>query len=124
MAKFKLNISDPTSGKTKIVELDGPKAVPLIGRKIGETLDGSVAGQVGLTLLITGGTDKDGFPMRPDVHGGIKGRVLLSDGKGYRSDQEGERRRKTVRGSTITEDILQVNLKVSEGKLEIEKQGA
>lgn len=123
MAKFKLNVSDPSSGKTKIVELDGPKAVPLIGRRIGENLDGSVAGLVGVTLLITGGTDKDGFPMRPDVHGGIKGGILLSKGVGYRSDQEGERRRKTVRGNTITEDILQINLKVSEGKLEFEKQG-
>ena len=115
MAKFKLVISD-SKGKSQTVELEGVKAVPLIGRRIGEIVDGSIAGLSGSKLLITGGTDKDGFPMRPDVHGGVKARVVLSGGVGFHPKVKGERRRKTVRGNVITEDIVQINMKILEGE--------
>ena len=115
MAKFKLVISD-SKGKSQTVELEGVKAAPLIGRKIGEIVDGSIAGLSGSKLLITGGTDKDGFPMRPDVHGGVKARVVLSGGVGFHPKVKGERRRKTVRGNVITEDIVQINMKILEGE--------
>jgi len=115
MAKFKLVISG-SKGKSQTVELEGVKAVPLIGRRIGEIVDGSIAGLSGSKLLITGGTDKDGFPMRPDVHGGVKARVVLSGGVGFHPKVKGERRRKTVRGNVITEDIVQINMKILEGE--------
>jgi small subunit ribosomal protein S6e len=115
MAKFKLIISNPKTGKSEVVEVEGVKAAPLIGRKIGEIVDGSIAGKAGVKLAITGGTDKDGFPMRGDVHGGVKARVILADSPGFHPRREGERRRKTVRGDTITEDIVQVNMKIVEG---------
>jgi len=111
MPKFKLIISD-NSGKAQTVELEGARAVPLIGRKIGETIDGSLANLSGSKLLILGGTDKDGFPMRGDVQGGVKTKVLLSEGTGFHAATKGQRKRKTVRGNTITEDIVQVNLKL------------
>ncbi len=114
MAKFKIILSDPETGKSQIVELEGSRAVPLVGRKLGETIDGTTVGLGGHKLKITGGSDKDGFPMRPDIHGGIKTRIILTKGIGFHSTRKGERRRKTLRGSIITEEIVQINMKITE----------
>jgi small subunit ribosomal protein S6e len=114
MAKFKIVISDPETGKSKSVESEGTRAVPLIGRKLGDVIDGSVVGMAGHKLKITGGSDKDGFPMRPNVHGGVRTSVMLTEGVGFHPSRGGERRRKTLRGKTITEDIIQINMKVFE----------
>jgi len=110
MAKFKLSVSTP-DGKVQNLEVEGDKAQPLLGKLIGETLDGQALGLQGTKLEITGGSDKDGFPMRRDVHGGVRSKVLLSKGVGFNATRKGERRRKLVRGNTITEDTAQVNLK-------------
>lgn len=114
MAKFKVILSDPTEGISKIIELEGPRATPLISRKIGEIIDCTALGLPGWKAQITGGSDKDGFPMRSDVHGGVRRDVILSEGPGFNPRKEGERRRKKVRGNTITEDIVQINMKVVE----------
>lgn len=114
MAKFKIIISDPETGKSRFVEVEGTQAVPLIGRKLGEVIDGSVVKMSGHKLKITGGSDKDGFPMRPNVHGGVRVRVILSEGVGFDPSQRGERQRKTLRGNVITEDIVQINMKTVE----------
>jgi len=114
MAKFKVIVSDPKGGKSKVVELEGARAVPLIGRKLGETVDGSIVGMSGRKLQITGGSDKDGFPMRHNIHGGVRVSVVVSEGVGFHPLREGERQRKTLRGSVVTEDIVQVNAKVVE----------
>lgn len=114
MARFKVIVSDPETGVSKAVEVEGARAVPLIGRRIGETVDGSVVGLSSNKLRITGGSDKDGFPMRPNIHGGVRARAILSGGVGFHSKQQGERRRKTLRGNVITEEIVQVNMKIVE----------
>jgi len=114
MAKFKVILSDPEDGKSKNVDLEGNQAAPLIGRKIGETIDGTILGLRGYRLQITGGSDKDGFPMRPDVHGGTRVAPILGGGVGFRGRGGGRRSRKTVRGSTITETIHQINMKITE----------
>jgi len=114
MAKFKIIISDPETGKARFTEVEGARAVPLIGKKLGETVDGSVVGTPGQKLQITGGSDKDGFPIRPNVHGGVRVNVILSEGVGFHSHGKGERRRKTLRGKVITEDIVQINMKIVE----------
>jgi len=114
MAKFKVIVSDPEAGKSKVVELEGTRAVPLIGRRLGEVIDGTVVGMSGQKLQITGGSDKDGFPMRPNIHGGVRVNVILSESVGFHPNREGERRRKTLRGNVITEEIVQVNMKVVE----------
>mgnify|MGYP006268350907 CR=1 FL=1 len=121
MAKFKVIVSDPSDSKSKVVELDGARAVPLIGRRLGESVDGSVVGMAGLKLQVTGGSDKDGFPMRPNIHGGVRIGVVLSKGVGFHPDREGERQRKTIRGNMITEEIVQVNVKVVEKQKKAEK---
>ena len=114
MAKFKVIVSDPEVGKSKVVELEGTRAVPLIGRRLGEVIEGTVMGMSGQKLQITGGSDKDGFPMRLNIHGGVRVNVILTESVGFHPDREGERRRKTVRGNVITEEIVQVNMKVVE----------
>jgi small subunit ribosomal protein S6e len=114
MAKFKIIVSDPKTGKSQVVELEGSRAVPLIGRRLGETIDGSVMGQSGRKLRITGGCDKDGFPMRPDIHGGVRTRTILSGGVGFHPNRKGERRRRTIRGNVLTEEIAQINMSLTE----------
>ncbi|MGP3667440.1 MAG: 30S ribosomal protein S6e [Candidatus Bathyarchaeota archaeon] len=113
MVKFKVIISNK-NGKSETIEVEGVKAYPLIGKSIGDTVDGTILGLKFKKLLITGGTDKDGFPMKPDVHGGVKAKLLLSESVGFHPRFEGERRKKTVRGRIITDDIVQVNMKVLE----------
>lgn len=120
MVTFKVVISDPKSGKAKQVEVSDRKAEALIGLRIGDTFDPSVIGvnlgellgeeiPANVKLKIRGGTDKDGFPMRPDVHGPRKVRILVSRGPGFRPKERGERRKKTVRGDTISPEIMQIN---------------
>ncbi len=121
MAKFKVIISDPETGKSRSVEVEGTQAVPLIGRKLGEVIDGSVAKMRGHKLKITGGSDKDGFPMRPNIHGGVRIGAILSEGVGFHSSQKGERQRKTLRGNVITEEIVQINMKIVEKPKKREK---
>jgi small subunit ribosomal protein S6e len=114
MAKFKIIVSDPEEGTSKVVELEETRAMPLIGKRIGEIIDGSVVDLAGHKIQITGGSDKDGFPMRPNVHGGVRRRVMLSGGVGFNPTNEGMRKRKTVRGDVITDEIVQINLKIVE----------
>jgi len=114
MAKFKIIVSDPETGTSKIVEVEETRAVPLIGRKMGEAMDGSIVDLPGHKVQITGGSDKDGFPMRPNVHGGVRRKVVLSGGVGFNPQDDGMRRRKTVRGNIITDEIVQINMKIVE----------
>jgi small subunit ribosomal protein S6e len=114
MAKFKVIVSDPEAGTSKVVELEEARASPFIGRKLGETLDGSAVDLPAHTVQILGGSDKDGVPMRGNVHGGVRRRVVLSGGAGFGPKKAGERKRKTVRGNIITDEIVQINMKIVE----------
>lgn len=114
MAKFKIIVSDPGDGTSKVVELGETRAMPLIGRRIGEIVDGSIVDVPGQKVQIMGGSDKDGFPMRPSVHGGVRRRIILSGGVGFNPQNGGARERKTVRGNVITDEIVQINLKITE----------
>jgi small subunit ribosomal protein S6e len=114
MAKFKIIVSDPEAGTSKVVELEEARAAPFIGRRLGETLDGSAVDLPAHTVQILGGSDKDGVPMIGNVHGGVRRRVVLSNGTGFKGTKKGERRRKTVRGNIITDEIAQINMKIVE----------
>ena len=114
MAKFKIIVSNPEDGTSKVIELEETKAAPLIGRKIGETIDGAIVDMPAYKLLIRGGSDTDGVPMRPNVHGGGRRKVILSGGAGFNPKRKGERKRKTVRGDIITDEITQINTKIVE----------
>ena len=109
-----LIIADPELGTNEKVELEDARMAPLVGRRIGEVIDGTVADLAGYRLQLTGGTDKDGIPMRPDVHGGVKARVVLSGGVGYKPRNKGERKRVVVRGNTVTTETTFLNFKIVE----------
>ena len=111
MARFKLIISNP-DGRSQAVEVEGARAQSLIGKRIGEILDGSIAGLTDFNIQITGGSDKAGFPMRSNVHGGVRRAIILSGGVGFKASGAGQRRRKKVRGNVITDEIVQINFKV------------
>ncbi|MFL6381943.1 MAG: S6e family ribosomal protein [Nitrososphaeraceae archaeon] len=130
MAQFKLVISD-SKGKSISQELKDRSAQPLLGSKIGDIIDSSVIGITGGKIKVTGGSDKSGTPMRPDVHGGVKKYVLLANGIGIKNIGGGHRIRKLVRGNMITEEIYQLNctlvdgsLPVKEGEADINKEVA
>ena len=110
--EFKLNIGD-NKGKchTKIVR--DAQANSLIGLKIGDKVDGNLVGLPAFEFIITGGSDKDGFPHRASISGSSRRKYLLRGGTGYRVPRKGKRVRKTVRGNTISEESYQINMKVS-----------
>lgn len=108
MAQFKVIISD-SKGRSQAQELKDTAAQPFLGSKIGDSIDSSTVGISGGKIRITGGSDRSGTPMRPDIHGGVKKYVLLSKGIGMRDVKEGNRIRKLVRGNLITEEIYQLN---------------
>ncbi|MBI4344074.1 MAG: 30S ribosomal protein S6e [Euryarchaeota archaeon] len=102
------------SAKSFHLDLDEEKARAVVGLELGNVLDGTKIGLPGYKLQITGGSDKDGFPMRPDVRGRVRPRILMSKGPGYRPLEAGVKRRKRVRGNVITTEIVQINTKVVE----------
>ena len=113
---YKLNISggDNGSGKgmSKLIEID-EKKFRFEGMKIGEIIRGGLIGFPNYEFEITGGSDSSGFPMRKDVHGPVKKKILVSKrGIGYKPLRKGQKKRKTVRGNELTYDMTLINLKV------------
>ena len=117
MANFKLTISD-IKGKSLSKELKDSDANPLLGLQLGNETDATVVGLTG-KLKLTGGSDKSGVPMRNDVHGAARKRVLLSKGVGLPDAKTGDTARKLIRGNTISEEIYQINCKF-DGELPVE----
>lgn len=111
---MRLVIADPKTGKSYQVELDKEKEAYVIGKKIGDKIDGNQFGAAGYAIELTGGSDKSGFPMRKDLEGQRKAKLLLTDGVGFNATRKGERRKKLVMGNTYSADIMQVNAKVAE----------
>ena len=115
---FKLVVSEGKSSHQ--MEVEAALSKKLIGLKIGEEFDASMVGLEGYQLRITGGSDKNGFPMKRDVDGPRRIRSLLTSGVGFRPTRKGQRKRKTVRGNTLSDDIVQVNtVVVKKGKKRI-----
>lgn len=115
-------ISDPKKGKAYQIEPEESQFKNLIGKQTGEQIDGDDIGLPGYKLEIKGGSDEEGFPMRADVRGEGRTKPLLSKGAGYKPERKGERRRKTVRGNKISQNIAQLNLLIKEqGEESIEK---
>ena len=106
---MKLVISEPKSGKSFQAELPKDKESLIIGRKIGEQIEGGAIGAAGYSFKITGGSDTAGFPMRADVSGPRRTKVLLSSGTGYHSPAHGARAKRLVRGNLFSDEIMQVN---------------
>jgi len=122
-----LIVSNPAEGTSQRVELDDQQLRALYGTRIGQVVEGAVAGMQGYKIKLTGGTDKDGIPMRPDVHGSAKARVILSGGVGYKPKDKGDKKRKVVRGNTVSTETTFLNFTIVEapkGRKKAEKEPA
>jgi len=109
LVELKLVLSNPADGKSKTVTVADAQAQSFIGLRIKDEFNADAYGFPGQMAMITGGSDKSGIPLRGDIPGGAKRRILLAGPPGYKPKNDGERRRKLVRGSMITEDIVQIN---------------
>jgi len=91
---------------------------------MGQEIDGDVLGDEfkGYIFRITGGNDKQGFPMKQGVL--VNGRVRLLLKKKtttYRPKRKGERKRKSVRGCILGPDLAVIALRIQKkGEAEIE----
>lgn len=120
MATFKVNISD-ARGKSVSRELKDSDAMPLLGLQLGDEADAAAVGLSG-RLVLTGGSDKSGVPMRGDVHGAARKYVLMSRGIGLQAAERGQRVRKLMRGNTVSEEIYQINCRF-DGEFPAEEAG-
>jgi len=111
MATFKLVIGTK-DGKCVQKDLAEGQSNLLFGKKIGDKIGGDNLGFAGYEFLLTGGSDYCGFPMRKDVEGVGRRRILAVEGIGLKKEAKGIRVRKTVCGNTVHPKIVQVNLKV------------
>ncbi|HLE07461.1 MAG TPA: 30S ribosomal protein S6e [archaeon] len=110
---FRFVINEPKTRKSFQKDIEAPA---LMGQKIGDKFSGDLIGLGGFSLQITGGSDKEGFPMRPEIPGQVRKKVLITGPPGFHPFKEGQRKRKFVCGNTISERIMQVNCKVVEGE--------
>lgn len=101
-----------TDGETYQKELE--KTNQLLGKKIGDTFDGDTIGLDGYTLEITGGSDQEGFPMREKIEGAARRRKVIENGAGVQGEEKGVKKRKSVRGNTVSDEIRQLNTRVVE----------
>ena len=113
MVEFKVVVNDVKSGKSYQVQVSGHHANSLLGKKIGEEVDGIFISLPGYKLQIAGGTDKNGFPMRKDFPGMTRRRLLLSKSLGFNAKEDGLRKKKSIHGNTIDQNIVQINMSVS-----------
>ena len=113
MVEFKVVVNDGKTGKSYQVPVSGHHANSLIGKKINDEVDGIFISLPGYKLKITGGTDKNGFPMRKDLPGMARRRLLLSESTGCHPTENGMRTKKSVKGNTVNQDIVQINMSIT-----------
>jgi len=112
MVSFKLVIGTK-EGKCLQKDTQEAEAQVFLGKKIGDAISGDKIGFSGYEFVITGGSDYCGFPMRKDVDGLNRRRILAVQGVGLKMQNKGVKHRKTVCGNTIHPKIVQINLKVT-----------
>ena len=112
MTDYKLVLADPKTGKCYQREIKDAESEVFLGKKLGEKIKGDSFGLSGYEFEITGGSDSCGFPMRKDVNGVERKKVLVISGVGVKIKRKGQRQRKTVRGRTIGRNTSQINLKI------------
>ena len=131
--KAVINDTKPSAkGRSFSVEITGSNFNHFLGKKIGDSVEGMFVGEGesslnGYKLQITGGSDKTGRPMRSALEGGNVKSILITAGTGYKGKRyvkknskiyrykyDGLRRRRNLRGNTISTDTRQLNLKVLE----------
>lgn len=110
--EIKLVISDAKTGKSYQRIVKDADAKRFVGLKLGDKVKGEIANLAGYEFEITGGSDYAGFPMRKDVPGILRKRILAVSGIGIKKIDHGIKQRKTVAGNTVHEKTSQINLKI------------
>lgn len=113
MAELKIVVSDPKTGRAYNVDASTGVAGAIVGKRIGDELDGGALGLAGYKITITGASDRTGTPARKSLPGAGRKRLLLANGVGFHPVVEGERKRKLIRSQEITPDFVQVNARVT-----------
>ena len=113
---MKLNVSYPANGTQKLIEIDDDRKLRVfMDRRMGHEVPGDSVGPefAGYTFRITGGNDKQGFPMKQGIMHPTRVRLLLSAGHScYRPRRTGERKRKSVRGCIVGMDLAVLALAI------------
>ncbi|KXT02512.1 hypothetical protein AC579_336 [Pseudocercospora musae] len=113
---MKLNISYPANGSQKLIEIEDERKLRVfMDRRMGQEVPGDSVGDEfkGYIFRITGGNDKQGFPMKQGVMHPTRVRLLLADGHScYRPRRTGERKRKSVRGCIVAMDLSVLALSI------------
>eukprot|EP01056_Protomagalhaensia_sp_Gyna25_P002037 Protomagalhaensia_sp_Gyna_25__2036@NODE_2096_length_1294_cov_900_244622_g1733_i0_p1_GENE_NODE_2096_length_1294_cov_900_244622_g1733_i0NODE_2096_length_1294_cov_900_244622_g1733_i0_p1_ORF_typecomplete_len258_score64_14Ribosomal_S6e/PF01092_19/4_8e48Caudo_TAP/PF02413_17/0_09Caudo_TAP/PF02413_17/5_1e03Adenine_glyco/PF03352_13/1_4_NODE_2096_length_1294_cov_900_244622_g1733_i04101183 len=122
---MKLLVSDPENNNTKLFEVDDEKRlIPFYDKRIGAEVPGDTIAPefAGYILKVTGGNDKQGFPMMQGVLVSHRVRLLFREGMPcYRPRRDGAMKRKSVRGCIVAPDISALNLViVKRGDTQIE----
>jgi small subunit ribosomal protein S6e len=112
MVEFKLVIAEAATSVARTVA--DPQSAGFLGKRIGESVGGELIGLTGYTLKITGGTDRSGFALRPEIPGARQVRVFVGEGFGFHAPRRGQRKRRTFRGGAISEETVQINLVVEQ----------
>nr|CAG8491266.1 11097_t:CDS:2 [Entrophospora candida] len=107
-AQHELNIANPATGCQKVIDFEDERKVAEVpADSLGEEYTGYV-------FRITGGNDKQGFPMKQGVLRNDRVRLLLSKGHScYRPRRTGERKRKSVRGCIVGSDLSVLSLVIA-----------
>merc|ERR1711939_448955 len=121
---MKLNISYPETGAQKSIEIDDDKKLlPFFDKRISaEVALDSIGDEFkGYRARISGGNDKQGFPMMQGVLTPERVRLLLRKGsKCYRQRRTGEMKRKSVRGCIVSQELSVLNFViVKKGEAEL-----
>ena len=121
---MKLNISYPANGTQKLFDIEDDRKVRIfLEKRMGAEVPGDSVGDEfkGYIFKITGGNDKQGFPMKQGVLHPTRVRLLLSAGHScYRPRRDGERKRKSVRGCIVGMDLAVLALSIiKQGEQEI-----
>merc|ERR1712203_778778 len=112
------------TGCQKLVEIaDELKVRPFYEKRMGQEMEADTLGDEfkGYVVRITGGNDKQGFPMKQGILTNGPVRLLLKEGHScYRPRRNGERKRKSVRGCIVDGNLAVLNLAiVKKGEAEI-----
>ncbi len=103
-------VCDPKSGRAFSKKTE--EAV-FLNRKIGEEIDLNAIGLSGFKGRISGGSDKQGFPMKKSLQGSGRKKLLLKKGVGFKAKRKGEKRRKSARGNTVSPETMQLNIVIT-----------
>jgi small subunit ribosomal protein S6e len=106
---MKLNVSYPSTGAQKTFEVvDDHKLRLFYDKRMGAEVEADQLGDEwkGYILRVAGGNDKQGFPMKQGVLTNTRVRLLLKKGHScYRPRRTGERKRKSVRGCIVDQNL-------------------